>query len=233
MEHYGTHGWVLSEPLIKEHEFPGFMKTLMLPYENRENADLLRWQETGGNGSRTWAPITGNDPFNDFLDEKIRTGSNGVIPIHFSREKTAFLMGGNDIQAPHFDGRGKGNGVSVVFATQDDTYMCVYNESSIKPVDPDDFSKGFSIEYIKVHVPKGCAFYFNALKCLHGGYMYEDYSTNYSVNLKKGRHVRLFSRYLEKESMTDPKNDFHLLALDKGFKLTEYILVEEFECKSG
>ena len=67
-------------------------------------------------------------------------------------------MGGSDIQAPHKDGRGKGKVVSVIFATDDNTYLCIFNPNSVK----DKGNGKQSIEYRKVSIPKGKAIFFNS-----------------------------------------------------------------------
>lgn len=123
-------------------------------------------------------------------------------------------MGGDNIQAPHFDGIGNKNskGVSVIFAIDDGTYLCVFNEKSLKQIGDGKNS----IEYRRVFVPKGRAIYFNSFICLHGGGKYEDIG-NTSERLDSGRHLRIFGRWINPSTINNTIDFF----LKKD--VTEYI----------
>ena len=118
------------------------------------------------------------------------------------------MIGGSDIQAPHNDGRGGKNckGVSVIFAIDDNTYLCIYDRSSIK----DSGNGKKSIEYRKVFVPKGRAIFFNSFSCLHGGFKYENGYISSPICVDGGRHIRIFFRFVDASTMID-SNDFYLL----------------------
>jgi hypothetical protein len=191
------------------------MAEVKKPYLDKETSRLLMWRTTGGNGSRRWTPIDGNASICNLLEKKIREGSKGVIPPDFKREKTAFLLGGNDIQNPHYDDRGNGKGVSVIFAAEENTYMCVFDRQSVKFIDSKKPSLGKSIKYKKVFVPKGRAFYFDAFHCLHGGYKYHDNDGICSNDvLQSGGHLRLFCRFIQPARVEEIEIDFHLLGDD-------------------
>jgi len=179
--------------MFTEEEVTKFKKNLLESYSPRQTRTLLDWKQTRGDGSRLYAVITGNNVVHSNLLPKIINASKGVITETLKIEKFALLMGGSDIQAPHYDGRGVGKGVSVIFATDDNTFLCIFNPNSVK-----DIGNGKqSIEYRKVSIPKGRAIFFNSFLCLHGGFKYGD------------RHLRIFARFTDPSTMND-FNDFNL-----------------------
>jgi hypothetical protein len=190
--------------MFTEEEVTEFKKDLLKSYSPRRTRTLLDWKQTRGDGSRLYAVITGNNVVHSNLLPKIINASKGVITETLKIEKFALLMGGSDIQAPHYDGRGVGKGVSVIFATDDNTHLCIFNPKSVK----DKGNGKQSIEYRKVSIPKGRAIFFNSFLCLHGGFKYEEKYERSSC-LKGNRHLRIFARFTDPSTMND-FNDFNL-----------------------
>lgn len=190
--------------MFKEEEVTDFKKKLLESCRIKDNRTLLSWKQTFGDGSRIYAVITGNNVVHSDLLPKIINASKGVITETLKIEKFAILMGGSDIQAPHYDGRGEGKGVSVIFAIDDDTYLCIFDPGSVK--DKGDGKQ--SIEYRKVFIPKGRAIFFNSFLCLHGGFKYEE-EYDSSTCLDGARHLRIFARFTDPSTMND-FNDFNL-----------------------
>jgi len=208
VQHFESHGWVLSGQIFEEEKgFSAFKENLMEYYTSRAGRELLTWKKTGGDGYRWYAEITGDIKVNSTLLPQIIKASRGLIG-KLEIEKASFLIGGSDIQAPHNDGRGGKNckGVSVIFAIDDNTYLCIYDRNSIK-----DIGNGKkSIEYRKVFVPKGRAIFFNSFSCLHGGFKYENGYISSPLCVDGSRHIRIFFRFVDSSTMFD-NNDFYLL----------------------
>ena len=230
-EHFEKHGWALSQPIFeKEGELSDFVKKLKDSLNNSQIKQLVSWKKTGGGGSRWYADITGL--VDEGVSQKIKFASEGIITPEYDSKMFSILMGGSDdVQDPHLDGKPKmddkknvtSKGVSVVLAIKDDTFMNVYDLSSIKYVYENGSCVGKSIEYKRVFVPKGKAFYFNSFTCYHGGDKYDEDNAqwkNDTVDLCNDRHIRFFGRY----TITSTWDD------DNNFNLTEKEIVKKI-CK--
>jgi hypothetical protein len=170
-----------------------------------------------------------NEKADKQLIPSIIKASKGLIDLeNYSLDKVAFLVGGLNIQAPHYDGGMPNNapqdvknkaGVSVVIAIQEDTYMCVFDEDSLTLLS----DGSHSIEYTIIFVPKGRAMFFNSFTCLHGGFDYSKFQLTKKLRDLQNNHARMFARFTHKGfKNTLPKNDFFLLE-----KVSVYI---EKEC---
>jgi hypothetical protein len=224
LDHYESLGYAISEQDICDSTF---FEALRKDYEGRRQADLL-WNETQGDGSRSYFPVY-HDARDRTLIPSIIQASKGLIDLeNYRLDKVAFLVGGKDIQAPHYDGGMPNNapqdvknkaGVSVVIAIEEDTYICVFDKDSMKLLS----DGSHSIEYTKIFVPKGRAMFFNSFTCLHGGFDYSKFQKTKKLRDLKNNHARMFARFTRngvERSLT--KNDFNLLE-----KVSKYI---EKEC---
>jgi hypothetical protein len=227
-DHFKKHGWAISQPIFeKEEDLSSFVEKMTERISTSVGKSLISWNRTGGGGSRFYTEITGQ-VVDLGVSQKIKNASEGIITTEYDTEMLSILMGGSDVQDPHVDGIGRKNGtskgVSVVFAILDETYMNVYDKESIKGIYENGMYKGKSIEYYRVLVPKGKAFYFNSFTCYHGGDKYDvDSGKKWSdgtVDINKKRHIRVFARYTVKSSWE----------FDNNFYLSEKDIIEKI-CK--
>jgi hypothetical protein len=226
LDQYKSFGWAISEQDICDNTF---FEALRKKYETLppKEADLVAWNETQGDGSRSYFPVYNVEADKQLIPSIIKA-SKGLIDLeNYSLDKVAFLVGGLNIQAPHTDGISKDlpedvkkiAGVSVVIAIQEDTYMCVFDEDSLTLLS----DGSHSIEYTIIFVPKGRAMFFNSFTCLHGGFDYSKFQLTKKLRDLQNNHARMFARFTHKGfKNTLPKNDFFLLE-----KVSVYI---EKEC---
>lgn len=212
MDHYKTCGWAISEQEICNDIF---FEALRENYEQPAEARKAEWNETWGDGTRSYFPVY-NVEADTKLIPSIIEASKGLIDLdNYDVDKLAFLVGGLNIQAPHFDGMSKNvpedvkkkAGVSVVIAIQENTYMCVFDLDSKTLLS----NGSHSIEYTKIFVPKGRAMFFNSFTCLHGGFDYSEFHVATKLRDLKNNHARMFARFTHKKvekSLT--KNDYYL-----------------------
>jgi hypothetical protein len=217
-KHYDKHGWAISDYVFdSESEADNVLKKLLNVYERTSVKGLLTWSTTAGNGTRAWASVDGIDIIEKVFVPKIRGASQGLITDEYKKDKVAFLKGGQGIQLPHYDGDPSSKkdcnaAVSVNYACYEASYFVVYDNDSIKEIE----NGKVSIDYKRVHVPKGKAIYFDAYRCLHGG---DDYSrTEIERNVFGTEHLRLFSRFIVGASRTDfyPPRHFDMYICTDG-----------------
>jgi hypothetical protein len=195
-EHYSSNGWAISDDVFDSaKEADDALEKILEVYKCKELKGNLQWSATAGNGSRTWAQMVGNPTIDDVFVPKIRTASQGLITEDYKTDKVAFLKGGKQIQAPHYDGNHKGKGdfdaaVSVNYACYEETSIVLYDPDSVKIIEGDKKS----IEYKRVYVPKGKAIYFDAYRCLHGGDNYANIEID-PPTVFGSEHLRVFSRF--------------------------------------
>ena len=227
-EHFVKHGWAISQPIFEnEEELSTFVEDMIKKLNTRVGKRHNSWNKTGGGGSRLYTEITGQVKEEGGVSQKIISASEGIITSAYNTEYLSILMGGSDVQYPHFDGKGRENGtskgVSVVLAILDETFMNVYDLDSIKEIHVDGNQTGKSIEYSRVFVPKGKAIYFNSFTCYHGGDKYDDISCRWKDNISdvsNGRHFRVFARYTI-QSTWDIDNYFNLTEKDITVKICQ------------